>query len=165
MISAHNLPKTRDERCVPQAWDEFESPCDFAQLPLTTADVASPMCEVCRRVAAALECLLWACNVREGPARPLDMSHTTPEVERLRLTLPGHPPSSSCLLKLAGYPPRSSCSAGAWGRARSGASWAGWRRLGSRRVSWLSPLGIAVDPLVITPQARDGTWLSPLRMI
>ena len=46
MISAHNLPKTRDERCVPQAWDEFESPCDFAQLPLTTADVASPMCEV-----------------------------------------------------------------------------------------------------------------------
>ena len=49
MISAHNLPKTRDERCVPQAWDEFESPCDFAQLPLTTADVASPMCEVCRK--------------------------------------------------------------------------------------------------------------------
>ena len=96
MISAHNLPKTRDERCVPQAWDEFESPCDFAQLPLTTADVASPMCEVCR-IVPALECLLWACNVREGTARPLDMSHTTPEVERLRLTLPGHPPSSSCL--------------------------------------------------------------------
>ena len=96
VISAHNLPKTRDERCVPQAWDEFESPCDFAQLPLTTADVASPMCEVCR-IVPALECLLWACNVREGPARPLDMSHTTPEVERLRLTLPGHPPSSSCL--------------------------------------------------------------------
>ena len=46
VISAHNLPKTRDERCVPQAWDEFEAPCDFAQLPLTTADVASPMCEV-----------------------------------------------------------------------------------------------------------------------
>ena len=59
MISAHNLPKTRDERCVPQAWDEFESPCDFAQLPLTTADVASPMCEVCR-IVPALECLLWA---------------------------------------------------------------------------------------------------------
>ena len=69
------LPKTRDERCVPQAWDEFESPCDFAQLPLTTADVASPMCEVCRIVPAPLECLLWACNVREGLARPLDMSH------------------------------------------------------------------------------------------
>ena len=109
VISAHNLPKTRDERCVPQAWDEFESPCDFAQLPLTTADVASPMCEVCR-IAPALECLLWACNVREGPARPLDMSHTTPEVERLRLTLIRSSPQFELLeLILPGHPPRSSC--------------------------------------------------------
>ena len=54
----------------------------------------------------ALECLLWACNVREGPARPLDMSHTTPEVERLRLTLPGDPPSSSCFYHVSWLSPQ-----------------------------------------------------------
>ena len=164
MISAHNLPKTRDERCVPQAWDEFESPCDFAQLPLTTADVASPMCEVCRRVPAlewllcrigipipVLECLLWACNVREGRARPLDMSHTTPEVERLRLTLPGDPPSSSCFYHVSWLSPQVELLGGRVGPGTQ------WSVMGGVAPPWeearqlVITLGIAVDPLVITP--------------
>ena len=29
ILSAHNLPKARDERCVPQPWDEFHPPCTF----------------------------------------------------------------------------------------------------------------------------------------
>ena len=97
MISAHNLPKTRDERCVPQAWDEFESPCDFAQLPLTTADVASPMCEVCR-IVPALECLLWAYATYKRARHvrwicPIQRQRSS----GLGSTLPGYPPSSSCL--------------------------------------------------------------------
>jgi hypothetical protein len=44
--AAPRRPKSRDERCVPQAWDEFHAPCTFPNIPLSAADVVSPMCEV-----------------------------------------------------------------------------------------------------------------------
>ena len=46
MLSAHNLPKLRDERCVPRAWDAYLPPCSFAPQDLSVGDVVSPTVEV-----------------------------------------------------------------------------------------------------------------------
>jgi len=49
ILSVHNLPKTRDERCEPQAWDQYHpelSPNYFDGLALTPSDVVSPLVEV-----------------------------------------------------------------------------------------------------------------------
>ena len=47
VLSAHNLPKTRDERCEPQPWDGFhpELSSTFAEPPLTS-DVVRPQVEI-----------------------------------------------------------------------------------------------------------------------
>ena len=127
----------------PQAWDEFEAPCDFAQLPLTTADVASPMCEV--KPHSTRYYLLWPyytmCEVKPHSTRYylLWLCYTMCEVllHSTRKSTVAIEYDTMCevellQLMLPGYHPRSSCSAGAWGPARSGPSWAAWSRLGSR---------------------------------
>lgn len=46
VLSAHNLPKSRDERCVPQPHDDYWPPACFGDKPLTAAGVVSAQCEL-----------------------------------------------------------------------------------------------------------------------